>query len=91
MLCQLRAARRDLSTPPHFEHPPLPYAFVLGPAEGREAGRDTASRTPLKERPVRLGPNARPGFYYPLGDGESAESWYALEQLMRHLRGAPPA
>ncbi|WP_406014256.1 DUF6177 family protein [Streptomyces sp. NBC_00984] len=91
MLCQLRAARRDLSTPPHFEHPPLPYAFVLGPAEVREAGRDTASRTPLKERPVQLGPNARPGFYYPLGDGETPENWYALEQLMRHLRGAPPA
>ncbi|MER8083606.1 DUF6177 family protein [Streptomyces sp. NPDC094048] len=91
MLCQLRAARRDLSTPPHFEHPPLPYAFVLGPVEVREAGRDTASRTPLKERPVQLGPNARPGFYYPLGDGETAESWHTLEQLMRHLRGAPPA
>lgn len=33
---------------------------------------------------------AKPGYYYPLGDGESAESWTALEQLMRHLRGAPP-
>ncbi|MEU1366548.1 DUF6177 family protein [Streptomyces sp. NPDC005803] len=91
MLCQLRAARRDLSAPPHFEHPPLPYAYVLGPAEVREAGRDTAGRTPLKENPVQLGPSARPGYYYPLGDGETAESWTALEQLMRHLRGAPPA
>ncbi|WP_405921185.1 DUF6177 family protein [Streptomyces sp. NBC_00122] len=90
MLCQLRAARRDLSAPPHFESPPLPYAFVLGPEEVREAGRDTASRTPLKERPVRLGPSARPAFYYPLGDGETAESWTALERLVRHLRGAPP-
>ncbi|MEU2512839.1 DUF6177 family protein [Streptomyces syringium] len=90
MMCQLREARRDLSAPPRFERPPLPYAFVLGPAEVREAGRDTASRTPLKERPVQLGPSARPGYYYPLGDGESAESWTALEQLVRHLRGAPP-
>ncbi|MET9646750.1 DUF6177 family protein [Streptomyces syringium] len=90
MMCQLREARRDLSAPPRFERPPLPYAFVLGPAEVREAGRDTASRTPLKDRPVQLGPDARPGFYYPLGDGESAESWTALEQLVRHLRGAPP-
>ncbi|MGI5528135.1 DUF6177 family protein [Streptomyces syringium] len=90
MMCQLREARRDLSAPPRFERPPLPYAFVLGPAEVREAGRDTASRTPLKDRPVQLGPSARPGYYYPLGDGESAESWTALEQLVRHLRGAPP-
>lgn len=91
MLCQLREARRDLSAPPRFEHPPLPYAFVLGPAEVREAGRDTASRTPLDTAPVRLGPHARPGYYYPLGDGASAESWTALERLTRHLRGAPPA
>ncbi|MEW2580392.1 DUF6177 family protein [Streptomyces syringium] len=90
MMCQLREARRDLSAPPRFERPPLPYALVLGPAEVREAGRDTASRTPLKDRPVQLGPSARPGYYYPLGDGESAESWTALEQLVRHLRGAPP-
>ncbi|MFE1807977.1 DUF6177 family protein [Streptomyces sp. NPDC059533] len=90
MLCRLRGGRRDLSAPPHLESPPMPYAFVLGPEEVREAGRDTASRTPLEERPVRLGPSARPGFYYPLGDGESAESWTALERLARHLRGAPP-
>ncbi|MEU9417453.1 DUF6177 family protein [Streptomyces sp. NPDC048272] len=91
MLCQLREARRDLSAPPHFERPPLPYAFTLGPAEVQEAGRDTASRTPLKDRPIPLGSSARPGFYYALGDGETAESWAALEQLLRHLRGAPPA
>ncbi|MFJ3517548.1 DUF6177 family protein [Streptomyces sp. NPDC090131] len=91
MLCQLREARRDLSAPPHYENPPLPYAFVLGPTEVQEAGRDRASRTPLKERPVRLGPSVRPGFYYALGDGRTAESWTALEQLLRHLRGAAPA
>lgn len=85
------STRRDLSAPPRFEHPPLPYAFVLGPAEVREAGRDTASRTPLDAAPVRLGSNALPGCYYPLGDGETTESWAALERLMRHLRGAPPA
>ncbi|TRV76871.1 hypothetical protein FKN01_17620 [Streptomyces sp. 130] len=90
MLCQLAEGRRDLNAPPRFERPPLPYAFALGSAEVTEVGRDTAARTPLKEAPVRLGPGGRPGYYYPLGDGESAESWAALEQLMRHLRGAPP-
>ncbi|WP_405939438.1 DUF6177 family protein [Streptomyces sp. NBC_00726] len=39
---------------------------------------------------TEVGPGGRPGYYYPLGDGETAESWAALEQLMRHLRGAPP-
>lgn len=90
MLCQLAEGRRDLNAPPRFERPPLPYSFALGSAEVSEVGRDTASRTPLEEAPVRLGPGGRPGYYYPLGDGETAESWAALEQLMRHLRGAPP-
>ncbi|MEV5603779.1 DUF6177 family protein [Streptomyces sp. NPDC052299] len=90
MLCQLGEGRRDLNAPPRFERPPLPHAFALGSAEVTEVGLDTAARTPLKEAPVRLGPGGRPGYYYPLGDGETAESWAALEQLMRHLRGAPP-
>ncbi|MCX0246830.1 DUF6177 family protein, partial [Streptomyces drozdowiczii] len=90
MLCQLAEGRRDLNAPPRFERPPLPYSFALGSAEVAEVGRDTASRTPLEAAPVRVGPGGRPGYYYPLGDGETAESWAALEQLMRHLRGAPP-
>ncbi|MYQ76644.1 MULTISPECIES: DUF6177 family protein [unclassified Streptomyces] len=90
MLCQLGEGRRDLNAPPHFERPPLPYSFTLGSAEVTEVGLDTAARTPLKEAPVRVGPGGRPGYYYPLGDGETAEGWTALEQLMRHLRGAPP-
>lgn len=90
MLCQLGEGRRDLNAPPRFERPPLPYSFTLGSAEVTEVGLDTAARTPLKEAPVRLGPGGRPGYYYPLGDGETAEGWAALEQLMRHLRGAPP-
>ncbi|MGZ2355967.1 DUF6177 family protein [Streptomyces sp. 372A] len=90
MLCQLGHGRRDLNAPPRFERPPLPYAFALGSAEVTEVGRDTAARTPLKDAPVRLGPGGRPGYYYPLGDGGTAEGWAALEQLMRHLRGAPP-
>ncbi|MFJ7628771.1 DUF6177 family protein [Streptomyces sp. NPDC097595] len=90
MLCQLGHGRRDLNAPPRFERPPLPYSFALGSPEVTEVGLDTASRTPLKEAPVRLGPGGRPGYYYPLGDGETAEGWAALEQLMRHLRGAPP-
>ncbi|OKJ03942.1 hypothetical protein AMK18_01800 [Streptomyces sp. CB01249] len=90
MLCQLGEGRRDLNAPPRFERPPLPYSFTLGSAEVTEVGRDTAARTPLKEAPVRVGPGGRPGYYYALGDGETAEGWTALEQLMRHLRGAPP-
>lgn len=90
MLCQLGEGRRDLNAPPRFERPPLPYSFALGSAEVTEVGRDTAARTPLKEAPVRVGPGGRPGYYYALGDGETAEGWAALEQLMRHLRGAPP-
>ncbi len=88
MMCQVREARRDLTAPAHFERPPMPYAFVLGPAEVQEAGIELASRTPLPDAPLRLGPAVRPGYYYPLGNGESEESWTAFGRLVRHLRGA---
>ncbi|MFF4159436.1 DUF6177 family protein [Streptomyces sp. NPDC001678] len=86
MLIQLREARRDLSTPPRLERPPVPYAFVLGAEEVRELGRGHAGRPPLPGRPAQLGSNARPGFFYVLGDGESGEGWEALETLTRHLK-----
>ncbi len=88
MLCQLREARRDLTAPPRLERPPMPYAFALGAEEVREVGRTHASRTPLPNRPIELGSGARPGFFYVLGDGESAEGWSSLETLMRHLRSS---
>nr|BFD81631.1 hypothetical protein StreXyl84_10320 [Streptomyces sp. Xyl84] len=49
---------------------------------------DIAARPPLTAAPVRLGAAARPGYYCPLGDGESAEGWTDFETLLRHLRGA---
>ncbi|MBI0299399.1 hypothetical protein JBE04_34310 [Streptomyces sp. PRKS01-29] len=86
MLVQMRAARRDLSLPARFEPPAVPVGFALGADEVREVGLTFARRTPLPARPVPLGPAARPGFYYPLGDGGSPSSWALFEQLMRHLR-----
>ncbi|MFE2186025.1 DUF6177 family protein [Streptomyces sp. NPDC059455] len=86
LLVQLRAARRDLSLPARFEPPAVPVGFALGADEAREVGLTFARRTPLPARPVPLGPEARPGFYYPLGDGSSPSSWALFEQLMRHLR-----
>lgn len=47
MLVQIRRARRDLSVPPRFEGPGVPYAFVLGAEEVREMPGDRARRTPL--------------------------------------------
>ncbi|WP_369391997.1 DUF6177 family protein [Streptomyces sp. CG1] len=89
LLAHLREARADLTVPSRFERPPVPFGFALGPAEVAEAGTDIAARPPLPAAPVRLGTAARPGYYYPLGDGESAEGWTAFETLLRHLRGAP--
>ncbi|WP_095757393.1 DUF6177 family protein [Streptomyces xinghaiensis] len=93
MLVQLRAAGRDLSVPARLQAPPVPVGFALGPEEIREIGADHARRPPLTVRPARLGAAARPGFYYPLGDGSSADGWTHLDILMRHLRrtAAPAA
>ncbi|TVL90448.1 DUF6177 family protein [Streptomyces sp. SAJ15] len=86
MLAQVRSARRDLTAPAHFEPPPIPVAFALGPEDAHDIGPTHARHTPLPTRPIELGPPARPGFYYQLGDGTSGTAWTALEQLVRHLR-----
>ncbi|MEU7135203.1 DUF6177 family protein [Streptomyces sp. NPDC046261] len=91
LVCQLREAGRDLSVPPRLERLPVPYAFALGADEVREVGKALASRTPLPEAPVRLGPAARPGYYYALGDGRGPEGWEALRTLTHHLRSGGDA
>ncbi|MFE2928176.1 DUF6177 family protein [Streptomyces goshikiensis] len=89
MLVQLRKARRDLLVPPRFEGPGVPLAFVLGSEEVRRMPDDRARRTPLAEQPVRLGPKARPAYYYPLpGDPSDLSGWSVFEQLTRHLKGS---
>ncbi|MGF1432021.1 DUF6177 family protein [Kitasatospora sp. LaBMicrA B282] len=86
--CHLREARRDLTVPPRFERPPVPVGFAVGPLEVEELDLDRARTVPLRSPAVRLGTRARPGFYYPLGDGESVEGWTELEALLRHLKPA---
>lgn len=89
MLVQLRKARRDLLVPPRFEGPGVPLAFVLGSEEVRRMPDDRARRTPLAEQPLRLGPKARPAYYYPLpGNPSDLSGWSVFEQLMRHLKGS---
>ncbi|MFE9097650.1 DUF6177 family protein [Streptomyces sp. NPDC007264] len=89
MLVQIRKARRDLSVPPRFEGPGVPFAFVLGAEEVRAMPGDRARRTPLAEAPVPLGPRTRPALYYPLpGDPADLSGWADFERLMRHLKGA---
>ena len=88
MLVQIRRARRDLSVPPRFEGPGVPYAFVLGAEEVRAMPGDRARRTPLTEAPRELGPRTRPALYYPLpGDPSDLSGWQDFERLMRHLKG----
>jgi hypothetical protein len=89
MLAQIRRARRDLSVPPRFEGPGVPLAFALGAEEVRTMPGDRARNTPLREKPVELGPRTRPSLYYPLpGDPSDLSAWQDFERLMRHLKGA---
>jgi hypothetical protein len=88
MLVQVRRARRDLSVPPRFEGPGVPYAFVLGAEEVRELPGDRARRTPLATAPRELGPRTRPALYYAFpGDASDLSGWQDFERLMRHLKG----
>ncbi|MFD7130483.1 DUF6177 family protein [Streptomyces sp. NPDC059894] len=88
MLTTVRAARADLTLPPHLEGPPLPVSFTLGPRDAGETGLSRAGRPPLATRPRQLGSPARPALHYPLGDGTDPESWKALQTLRNHLKPA---
>ncbi|MEU6219886.1 DUF6177 family protein [Streptomyces sp. NPDC047022] len=88
MLVQIRRARRDLSVPPRFEGPGVPFAFVLGAEEVRSLPAGRTRHTPLTEPPIPLGPKTRPALYYPLpGDPTDLSAWHHFEHLMRHLKG----
>ena len=92
MLVQIRRARRDLSVPPRFEGPGVPFTFVLGAEEVREMPGDRARRTPLAQAPRELGPRTRPALYYPFpGDASDLSGWQDFEKLMRHLKGEQAA
>ncbi|MDG4856777.1 DUF6177 family protein [Streptomyces sp. T-3] len=85
LLTNLRTARRDLTTPPHLEAPPLPLAFTIGADQVEEIGLDRASRPPLDLTPTQLGSERRPALHYALGDGSDAEAWSRFQVLAEHL------
>ncbi|KAB1140604.1 hypothetical protein F7R91_35590 [Streptomyces luteolifulvus] len=82
MLTSLRAARRDLTVPPHLEAPPVPVAFTLGEDESEAVGRSRAEHPPFHPAPARLGR----ALHYDLGDGSRPEAWDRFRDLVRHLR-----
>ncbi|MGH4029278.1 DUF6177 family protein [Actinomycetota bacterium Odt1-20B] len=88
MLTSLRTARRDLTTLPVFEAPPIPHSFTLGPEAVREVGLTHAQHLPHDLTPIRLGPAADPALHYHLGDGTDTQAWAALQQLTTHLSKA---
>ncbi|WUB03346.1 DUF6177 family protein [Streptomyces longwoodensis] len=90
MLVTLRAARRDLTVPAHWEPPPVPASFTLGPRDVRTIGLAIASRPPIETPPRPVGSPAAPGLHYPLGDGTQPSAWTALQRLGAHLRTPTP-
>ncbi|MDG9716037.1 DUF6177 family protein [Streptomyces sp. DH24] len=85
LLTAVRAARRDLTVPPHLEHPPIPVAFTLGHDERRRIGPDRAERPPQGPTPVQLGS----ALHSPLGDGTDPHAWSVFQRLTHHLKQAP--
>ncbi|MGW5862497.1 DUF6177 family protein [Streptomyces sp. NPDC055239] len=88
MLASLRTAPRDLTVAPHFQIPPNPVSFTLGPAAVQEIGLAHAQRSPLDVAPTRLGPATAPTLHYPLGDGSDPGAWTTLQRLEQHLKPA---
>ncbi|MFF1353333.1 DUF6177 family protein [Streptomyces sp. NPDC058297] len=89
MLTTLRAARADLTLPPHLEGPPVPVAFTLGPRDVQTIGLQHAQHAPIPTRPKQLGITTRPTLHYSLGNGTTADAWTTLQQLTTHLNAGP--
>ncbi|MFF2329173.1 MULTISPECIES: DUF6177 family protein [unclassified Streptomyces] len=88
MIGQLRTARADLTTPAHYEPPPVPLGLTLGPDAVADLGPDHTRQTLAGTTPARLGPAARPALHYTLGDGTDPAAWERLRQINEHLTGA---
>ncbi|MER6357157.1 DUF6177 family protein [Streptomyces sp. NPDC001634] len=86
MISELRAARADLTTPAHYEPPPIPISLTLGFDAVAELGISHASNALPDNAPTQLGPAARPALHYPLGDGTDPAAWQRLQQINEHLQ-----
>ncbi|MCN9239908.1 DUF6177 family protein [Streptomyces sp. RY43-2] len=85
MISELRAARADLTTPAHYEPPPIPVSLTLGPDTVAELGISQARNALPNNTPTRLGPTTRPALHYPLGDGTDPAAWQRLHHINEHL------
>lgn len=86
MISELRAARADLTTPAHYEPPPIPVALTLGPDAVADLGISHARNALPDHTPTQLGPAARPALHYPLGDGTDPAAWQRLRHIDEHLQ-----
>ena len=86
MISELRAARTDLTTPAHYEPPPIPVSLTLGPDAVAEVGISHARSALPDNAPTPLGPVARPALHYPLGDGTDPTAWQHLQHINEQLK-----
>ncbi|WP_030623084.1 DUF6177 family protein [Streptomyces sclerotialus] len=86
MVTELRAARTDLTTPAHWEPPPVPLSVTLGPDAVADLGLTRARRAVPDVDPVFLGPAQRPAVHYQIGDGAAADACRRFKQLSDHLK-----
>lgn len=87
MISELRAARTDLTTPAHYEPPPVPVSLTLGPDAVADLGISHARNALPDNLPSELGPSARPALHYSLGDGTDPAAWQRLRHINEHLKG----
>ncbi|MEE1808563.1 DUF6177 family protein [Streptomyces sp. BE133] len=88
MITQLRTARADLTTPAHYEPPPVPVGLTLGPDAVADRGLDQDRGVFDGIAPARLGPATRPALHYALGDGTDLAAWQRLQRINDRLHGA---
>lgn len=83
----------DTNAIPHWVGVPAPMAMAIGndavKSEGLTKAMDLTGVAEIK--PVKIGPSAAPGVWYPIGDGKNQLDWNVYSALLSRLvpQGAP--
>jgi hypothetical protein len=79
----------DTNAIPHWVGVPAPMALAIGSEALQANGIERAMAITEDVQPVKIGPDAAPSVWYPIGDGKTQLDWNTYSRLFNQLAGSP--